>query len=58
MNKSISRQFKEALESREKERNKLFDMMLAKKNKKAVAEQFKKFEKAHNKALRRYKNVA
>ena len=52
------KELKEELELREREKEKLFSMMLSNKRKKEVKEQFKKFEKAHNKALEAYKDVA
>ena len=58
MSEDKEKQIKEIVDKRELEKVKLFEMMLSKKGKKEVAEQFKKFEQAHNDALEAYKNVA
>ena len=51
-------QIKEKLKIRTREREKLFDLMIANESKEKVKEQFAVFEKAHKDTLRVYKNVA
>ena len=55
---SEKKELKEELELREREKEKLFRLMFANESKEKVKEQFKKFEKAHNKALEAYKNAS
>ena len=47
---------KEVDEKRSKERNKLLKIMLTNKSEKEIEKQYKKFEKAHENAIKAYKD--
>ena len=53
-----NRKIEEVLKEREQAKEKLFKLMISNESKQKVQEQFIKFEKANNKALEVYKNVA
>ena len=57
MDQSINKKIRDSVESRERERNKFFEMMLSKQSKEAVNKQFEKYEEAHNKALEAYRDL-
>ena len=49
-----NKELKECIKKREEEKNKLFELMVFNKSKIKVKNQFKRYEKAHNKALISY----